>query len=121
MKSISEIQTEINGIDGILIANSKLKSNNSEKLKPAKVKALKKRKDYLKLCIAYLQTNPSQEFVESEKARIENRITLIDKSFTKTTKDFGLYSLYQKAKKEHRKIMEVPKLQMQLKTIDFIL
>ena len=54
MKSILEIQKKIDEINATLLANSKLKSNNSEKLKPAKVKALKKRKDYLKLCIAYL-------------------------------------------------------------------
>ena len=114
MKKIQDIQKEVEEINDELTTNKKRKKGEVGFLKPGAVKKLKSRKEYLLTCIAYLNTNPTQEFIEKEKERLMNRNNKIMEG---TPSGYGVT---RKAKRDYEKLMDLPKIRLQMKTLQFI-
>ncbi len=127
MKSLHEIEKEIKLIIDL---------NEQERLgrieqKKAVVDRRKKRVAFLKLCGEYLSSNPTKEFLSKEKDRIEGRISAIEMSYNvdaldpsikikKTRKGFTSKNELE-IQKDYKKLMGVPDLKEQLKSIVFLL
>ncbi|MET7253441.1 hypothetical protein [Dyadobacter fermentans] len=102
-------------------------ANFQVKLKPEdkEFKQNKKRIEYLNECVLYLETSPTEEFLEREVKRLEANIVYIDKQFDKwlSRQHFSAQAPHQrqKSKKTFEKESGIPKLRQQLKTIEFLL
>lgn len=105
MKEVKSIQTEI---DSLL-----------EELKHAeKDKPLFKRLQFLKVCKMYLETNPSEDFIKKEKSRLSKRIQLLRDGYSGyKAKDPDP----KKWKSEYNKATGLNQLNVQLRTINFLL
>lgn len=86
------------------------------------VKKLKKRISFLRMCAMYIESKPTNEFVEGEILRINNRIELISDGFEywaslpreESLSGSKLLTFYYKE-------MGVPKLRRQLQALRFLL
>jgi len=121
MKNVKDLQKEIDEIT----ANKKRKEKEVGYLKPGVIKKMRARKDYLATCIAYLNTNPTQEFIQKEKERLMKRNNLIMEDLPKeqkfTNKDGKLnLKAHKKAKRDYEKLMGLPHIRLQLRTLQFI-
>ena len=75
-------------------------------------KRLRRKVSYLRICLKYIETNPTVEFMKKEQDRICNRIN----------KFIDLYDINQHGnKKGYEKEMGIPKLRKQLSLINFLL
>ncbi len=125
MKSIEPLKEEVVEILKEIQLNKKRKKGEVGYITPGGIKKMKARKEYLDTCIAYLQTNPSPDFIEKEKSRLLNRNNVImdglpkEKTYTNSS-GFIDSKRWKKAKKEYEKLMELPKVRLQLKTLNFI-
>ncbi len=83
---------------------------------------LTKENKFIKMCMDYLKTEPTAQFIKSEQDRLSNRVNKIMEGWTKTLdEDFaGQKKPYAKAKKDYEKLMDLPKTRTQLKTINFL-
>lgn len=127
MKSLNEIEKEIKFIIDL---------NENERInrvgqKKSVIDRRKKRIAFLKLCKEYLSSSPTQDFLSKEKERIENRITAIETSYNvnsldpslkvkKTRKGFTSKNELE-IMKDYKKVMGIPELKEQLKSITFLL
>ncbi len=112
MKTTSELHQEIKDIEY---------SIRHEEMKPAVEKRLRKRIPFLKTCIAYVETNPSQTFMKSEVEKVENKIRLRMAQFSLDDYQELDKKTVTKLRKEHEKKYEIPHLREQLKTLKFLL
>lgn len=109
MKTVKKLQKDI---DEILSEMKDLnKSDNSADRRA--FKRLKKRVQYLKIVLMYLETNPTKEFCEKEKLRLENRIELLMKTFSPLKN--GTLSQQNKHLKWFEKEMGITKIKPQIK------
>lgn len=111
MKKVQDIQKEVDEINEELAANKKRKKGEVGFLKAGAVKKLKSRKEYLLTCIAYLNTNPTQEFIDKEKERLMGRNNKIME---------GMPDGSRKIKRDYEKLMDLPKIRLQMRTLQFI-
>lgn len=114
MKKVSKLTEEMDLIQ-VEISTGDLKKNEISKLK--------KRYSFLKLCVSYIQSNPTSEFLQNEKKRLSNKIKLINDGYI-PNKRFLEQGLYKEEKKEHKdynKIMGIDKWKEQLKSIVFLI
>jgi hypothetical protein len=81
----------------------------------------KKRVDFLRVCMYYVQSNPKQEFLESEKDRLNNRINMFMQNYEPLDAERFSKKQCTAHKKKFEKEMDIPKLKQQLLTINFIL
>ena len=89
---------------------------------PKVKKKLKLRIPFLRMCVMYVESNPSDDFINSEIERINNRIEKISDGFEywktlpreKEVGDKKLLTFYYKE-------MGVPKLRRQLQALRFLL
>lgn len=124
MKTIQQIQSEI---DKLTSRRDEIVSlTYSEELHVARkanrdLKSMSKRVTYLRVCKNYLLGNPSKEFIESEKERISNQISVINDRVREV--DFEDMDDKEKKKKksELQKEYNLKHLKEQYKTIWFIL
>ena len=107
-KEIKEVLHEIEENDG---------STKSEKSKRKKLKA---RIQYLKTCLAYIETHPSPIFIENEIERVSNRISLLDSQFDNWKNLPRKEVVKGNLKTYYLKKVDVPLLENQLKTLRFI-
>lgn len=91
-------------------------------LKPGQVKRIKARIKFLTLVKHYLESAPSEEYIEREKKKIDKNLTVIDGRFNAwcaSNKQHG-WTL-QEQKKQFQKEYDIKKLQSQQKALSFIL
>jgi hypothetical protein len=124
MKTTTTILEEITSLqsEGVLIKDE---LNSGVKMLPAKRRSLQKRITainkrilFLKSCKAYVETQPSPEFLKKEEERLSKRLKLIDKELLEKFKD---NKISKEAKAEHNKIWGTTKIKSHLKNIQFLL
>ena len=112
MKNINELIEECGSISAEILLNKNRKRGEVGYITPGGVKKMKARKEYLTTRISYLQTNPSPEFLKKEKDRLLNRNNIIMEGMPKIAD--------KKTKREYEKLMDLPKIRLQLRTLNFI-
>jgi hypothetical protein len=83
---------------------------------------MRKRLEFLELVKKYLESEPTQEFVAKEKARISHLVTTIVDGYgawQAWNKDKG--ETYKEQRDYYEKEMELKKYKTQFKALDFIL
>jgi hypothetical protein len=83
-------------------------------------KADKMKLDMLKTCLRYIETNPSEAFIDSEIARIQNKIELIEKSVIDAINPETYREIQQKIMKEILAKYDIVNLKQQLAALKFI-
>lgn len=114
MKTVKELTEEI--------ADIKYKIQNEE-MRPSAEKRLRKRIPFLNTCIAYIETNPSRDFIKKQLGDCENKINLRMNQFPLDEyQSNGLTKpTVLKLKREHEKKYEIPHLREQVKALRFLL
>jgi len=116
MKTITEIQKEMDSIKVDMMSNTK-NISKSDKTK------LKKRHQFLTICKMYLESNPTEEYLVKEKERLNSRVTAINKGYVpdKRLIEAGLKKEERKEHADYNKIMGLTKTRNQLQSIKFLL
>lgn len=107
MKTLTTIKKEI----------EELLALDRHKEKPSVLSRAKKRIQFLRMCQHYLETQPSTEFLQKEKARLENRLDLIEDNFDY----YKATATAKKPLKEYAKLMDTKSVKEQLKTIKYLI
>lgn len=95
-------------------------SRDSHKMKRSEEKRELKKINFLRFVASYLNSFPSEEFVNGEIKRLENRKSMINQQFTSWIP--SKYFEKEKEKlKEYEKEMGIPKIRMQLRALKFII
>lgn len=79
MKTVADVKSKIDDI--LNKCNDIKKSKDYNRVDAKKVKTLLKGIDLMRSCILYLETNPSEVFIASERDRISKKIILISNGF----------------------------------------
>lgn len=108
MKAIEYLQDELTEL---------LNTNQDDFTKP-QLNRIKKRIQFVRTCVMYLESNPSEDFLNKEASRLKARIGLIADSFKDYSRPAGVRG---SIRKYYDKEMGVPLLNIQLRTIKFIL
>lgn len=111
MKSAKDIQDEIDSYKRQYVVEKDVKVR----------KRIKAKLPDLETLLKYSATNPSKEFVESEKLRLENRISEIMKTYAPLNDGIVLLSARTKHRSEFEKKWELPKLRKQLSQMNYLL
>lgn len=111
MKTIKSIKEEI--------VEVKYRIENEE-MKSAAVKRLKNRIAFLKLCIAYIETNPAKEFILSELKKVDEKIDKRMNLFVLSGEENMTKKDVSKLRKAHEKLYEVKRLRDQLRALKFL-
>ncbi len=116
MKSIRELQQEMDNIQVEISTNMKAYTE-------VQVNRMKKRFAFLGMCRAYLESLPTEDFLNKEKDRLNNKINLINAGYVPNQKllDAGLNKQEQEEHKEYNKLMNMAKWKGQLKAIKFLI
>lgn len=112
MKKIADLERELEGV--------KYRLKNDE-MKPAAEKRLRKRIPFLKTCIAYLESKPSEIFVTEEVAKVELKINRRMELFVLDDYQALDKKTVNRMKKTYEKKYEVPHLREQVRTLRFLL
>ncbi len=114
MKKLQDINTEI---EELLIQAKEVESDETMiyKLRKSNLKRIDKRVTFLRIIRNYLELNPSEQFVQSELARLEKREALINKSYEQYTPKFP-----DNKKSEFRKDNDLVELELQINTLKYI-
>lgn len=129
MKNKNEILTNI--ADNVRVITELTKTNNTVRFNDrslicsnkTKIKRLNKLNKELKLIVKYLETEPSEQYLNAEKQRLIKLIDAKESGFTK----WCIYALEAKQLEEkkrlpyYEKLFNLKQLRIQLKTINFIL
>lgn len=116
MKTVKELKDEI--------ADIKYKIQNQE-MKAAVEKRLRKRIPFLSTCIAYVESEPSRDFVKKQLGDCENKISLrmrlfpLDQYMAEDSKVDK--PTIRKLKMAHEKKYEIPHLRDQVRALRFLL
>jgi len=115
MKQVIKIKSEMTDLQ--------VEISTGKDLKRAQIKRLKTRYQFLQLCVSYLQTEPSVDYIKKEKERLQNKINLINAGYfpDKRLIEAGLRREEQKEHKQYNKIMSLDKFKAQLKAINYLL
>jgi len=119
MKSIKQLQKEVNKYLDIMSSTKNGNENARKEYKKAEKKLL-----YFKKLVLYLETNPKKEFIEKEIERISNIINSILESYVEPDdehKKIMTKSSLTKMKKDYEKMHNVPKLRNFLSTLIYII
>lgn len=101
------------------IIGSKNSTPDDVRKSKQKFNKLKKRGAGIKLLMMYLETNPSEDFLRKEHARISNRISLLMDDCVQGEREMNIK--YKARLKKYCKEMGVDKLKTQLSAINYIL
>ena len=110
MKTVKEIDQEIND----LIKEVKRDSTKNE------VEAIKRKVAFLRQCKLYMESEPREDFIKSEKQKIEKRIELIPSHY----KDWQVgrnLTKYADPYKSYLNEMGLTNLNASLKTLNYLL
>lgn len=72
---------------------------------------------FLKMCLLYLESGATEEFVRKEYDRLHNKVRLIDEGYDY----FKLFCAAEDPRHEYELETGLPRLKEQLKTIEFLL
>lgn len=106
MRTLLEVKTEI-----ITLAEE----INAGGLKKIQVSRKKNRIEFLKTISNYLETTPTQKFIDLEIDRLQEKIAILSNRF-----DPADYKDPRMAFKQHEKDMGIPQLRTQLRTLRYI-
>lgn len=95
-----------------------IKQRKTEELTDRKQTRLKDATDFYRLVKAYVETQPSESYVEKEIDRIGKRLALIDEGYSAWLKSNQIYS--SDPKKVYYKEMGATDLKKQLEALEFI-
>jgi len=114
MKSAIEIKNEMTSLQSELCTKG---------LNKTEISKIKKRFEFLKICKAYVETEPTHDFLHREKERLQNKIKLINAGYKpdKRLIDMGFKKEEQRDHLDYNKIMGLPKFKEQLRSINFML
>lgn len=115
MKSIKQIEQDMDAIQTAISTGLDLKKIH--------ITRMKKKYAFLKVCKMYLQTTPTRDFLDKEKERLSTRVNLINAGYV-PDKRLIQANMRKEEQAEHRdynKIMGLPKIKEQLKSIIFLL
>lgn len=112
MRTIKQVNEEIKEIEHRL---------KTEELKKSVSTKLRKRIQYLKHCVMYIETNPSPQYMKDEIKKVETKVNLRMAQFVLEGVEAMPKSVVSKLKREHEKKYEIPKLKEQIKTLKYIL
>lgn len=115
MKTAKELKSEMKEV----LEAMEFQKKKDDKKSANAIRRLKGKLEYLKLCLLYIESKPSEEFVKKEKERLTNRINAFMELY-KVPESWGK-TLKARHKREYEKDMGVFKLRKQLSTIHFIL
>ncbi|MDD4971930.1 MAG: hypothetical protein PHT07_21090 [Paludibacter sp.] len=84
-----------------------------------RVKAIKKRLTFLRFCLKYIETNPSEECLKRQLNECEHQIAVYDSRFS----DFEARQVKElkNVRQYYDGINGIPKLKEQIRTVNFIL
>jgi hypothetical protein len=111
MKKIIEIKSEI----------SDIKHKIEGGVLPSEEKRLRKKIPFFKKCILYLETEPDENFCKNEVDRVCKMINKRMELFKPINEEKLAKKDLAKAKKDHEKEWDIPKMRMQLKTLNYLL
>jgi hypothetical protein len=114
MKTITSIKKEMDSLQVEL---------STKDLKKTQISKIKKRHAFLKLCVAYINSNPTNEFLHSEKERLNNKINLIHAGYVPDQRliNAGFVKEEKKEHKDYNKIMSLDKFKEQLRSINYLI
>lgn len=112
MRTIKQVNEEIKEIEHRL---------KTEELKKSVSTKFRKRIQYLKHCVMYIETNPSPQYMKDEIKKVETKVNLRMAQFVLEGVEAMPKSVVSKLKREHEKKYEIPKLKEQIRTLKYIL
>lgn len=113
MVEINKVVDEISRLSDNLSRDSHKMKRSEEKRELTKI-------NFLRHVASYLNSFPSEEFIDSEIKRLEDREALINKQYPVWIP--SKYFATDKEKlKEYKKEMGVPKIKVQLRALKFII
>lgn len=118
MKTIKDIQQEIEDLHTIINGLKESKYKKDVALVKNRISRIRELRKY----IFYLETNPSEEYLQKEYLKIQNRINDIKKRrpVIENPERFTRSQLTA-MKKEFEKYWKLPKMRQQLDVINYIL
>ncbi len=117
MKTIKQIENQISQLVDEIESLEKGKVQKDLNI----AKRLRKKLAELNEFKFFLKTNPTEEFLRSEKERLMARMAAIDKEYTPLNPDEVMLSLCKQHRKDFDKIWDVEKIKKQLAAIEFLL
>lgn len=114
MKTATQIKAEMDSLQVEL---------STRDLKKQQIAKIKKRYAFLKVCMAYINSEPTHEFLHKEKERLNNKINLINAGYIPDQRliDSGFKKQEKKEHQDYNKIMSLDKFKEQLKSINFLI
>ena len=109
MKTLSEIDEQINDIASAKYSDEKAK------------KRARKQLEFLRLCRKYLETQPSEEFMQKELDSLYNRVQHLDDACDYYIKNNPAYANEPNPIARYKKEMDYSSLSNQIKTLKFLL
>jgi hypothetical protein len=109
MKNLQEIKAELHELLGV---------KQYEKT-PHELNKIRKRIQFLNLCVKYLESSPDEKFLNSEVKRLSHRLKRIDEEYKYFTPPMGLKE--REARAFYNKEFGVTHINQQLKTLNFLL
>jgi hypothetical protein len=79
-----------------------------------------KRVAHLKMCVSYLKSDPSEDFIKKERDRVANRINLLLEAWIEPHESVQEKEA-KKMKKLYEKDMGIPQLRNQMSVLNFLL
>ena len=115
MKTIKKLQSEMDSVKSEIENYQKI--DTPENIR--RVKKCRTRFSHLKWCKQYIESNPTQAFLEKERDRLSNRINKFLENYIEPV--MANKSEATKEKKAFEKDMGIPKIRKQLTAINFLL
>ena len=111
MKSLTELKTEINEILTLQM----------EKMKKRDYKKAVRRLEFLKVCLRYIESGATEEFVNKEIERLTNRINAFRENYDTWLKFTDTDSIKGNKMTFYDREMGITKLRKQISSLRFIL
>lgn len=115
MKTIKILKSEMEDIK----SDMKREKEADTKESLNRYKKLNAKLSHLKLCLMYLESEPTVEFITKEKDRLTNRVNKLMDLYVEPVG--WLKTLKLRHKRDYEKEMGIPKLRKQLSTLYFLL
>lgn len=119
MKTINQIKSDLIEVVNTLQEDKQKKVE--DRMKKSAATKLRKKIPFLKTCIMYVESGPSEQFVKKEIERIETKINLRMGLFILDDYKEVDKKTVSKFKREHEKKYEIPHLREQVRTLRFLL
>ncbi len=112
MKTINQIKKEEEDLR-VEIDNANYVRDQKE------INRIKKRLDFLKMCRIYLETRPSEQYIQGELTRLNNTIEILDERFPAWSA--GRSGGGTELKRQYNAVTDISKLRSQVRTLEYLL